>query len=280
MKVLSFDVGIKNLAYCLIDIQKDNMISIIKWNVIDLSVVNTPQYKCHYPNCISNPSFSYNDTYLCKKHAREKKAIYLKDIFPLKSISSRPICILREKCQQLNLLHEQSETKLKKKDYIQKLQKYINEKCLVPCSTKNANEISLIDIGKRIMEYFDTLLQNQNIDIVLIENQISPIANRMKCIQGMISQYFIMKHISKIEFVSSINKLKYFIQHKLTYKERKKESIQIMLSLFHKDNFFSNDHKKWEDYFLNNKKKDDLADSFLQIIPYLIEKYKFNLNIQ
>ena len=31
-----------------------------------------------------------------------------------------------------------------------------------------------------------------DIDLILIENQISPIANRMNCLQGMIMQYFIM----------------------------------------------------------------------------------------
>ena len=46
------------------------------------------------------------------------------------------------------------------------------------------------------------------LDVVIIENQISTIASRMKTLQGMISQYFIMKGIPSIEFISSINKLK------------------------------------------------------------------------
>ena len=33
----------------------------------------------------------------------------------------------------------------------------------------------------------------ESITHVFIENQISPIANRMKTIQGMLAQYFIMK---------------------------------------------------------------------------------------
>ena len=35
MKVLSIDVGMKNLAYCFFDI-KDNNYKIIDWDVIDL----------------------------------------------------------------------------------------------------------------------------------------------------------------------------------------------------------------------------------------------------
>ena len=46
---------------------------------------------------------------------------------------------------------------------------------------------------------------------VVIENQLSPIANRMKTIQGMLAQYFIMidENID-IQFISSSNKLKQF----------------------------------------------------------------------
>ena len=33
--ILSFDIGIKNLAYCLIN-QDDNEINIIRWDIINL----------------------------------------------------------------------------------------------------------------------------------------------------------------------------------------------------------------------------------------------------
>ena len=38
MKILSFDVGIKNLAYCLFSINNcnDKMLKILKWDVINL----------------------------------------------------------------------------------------------------------------------------------------------------------------------------------------------------------------------------------------------------
>ena len=60
-----------------------------------------------------------------------------------------------------------------------------------------------------------------DIDRVIIENQISPIANRMKTVQGMLSQYFLMSNDKlDIEFISSINKLKDDDIHE-TYAERK-----------------------------------------------------------
>ena len=45
------------------------------------------------------------------------------------------------------------------------------------------------------------LIENQTPTHVIIENQISPIANRMKTIQGMITQYFIMKNIYNVEYI-------------------------------------------------------------------------------
>jgi hypothetical protein len=48
------------------------------------------------------------------------------------------------------------------------------------------------------------------IDTVVIENQISPIANRMKTVQGMITQYFLMRGVDKrrIIYFSAVQKLK------------------------------------------------------------------------
>ena len=46
--------------------------------------------------------------------------------------------------------------------------------------------------------------------MVLIENQIGPIALRMKTLQGMIMQHFIERGIPLIEEISATNKLKEF----------------------------------------------------------------------
>jgi hypothetical protein len=54
------------------------------------------------------------------------------------------------------------------------------------------------------------LFDNYELDYIIIENQISTIATRMKSIQCMLSQFFIIKHpYSQIEFISSTNKLKF-----------------------------------------------------------------------
>ena len=91
----------------------------------------------------------------------------------------------------------------------------------------------------------------------------------MKTLQGMISQYFIMRNENiKIEYVSSQNKLKEFAESskKLTYKDRKLKGIEICLNLL------NGQEESFTKLFQNHKKKDDLADSYLQGIWYLRNK--------
>jgi len=67
------------------------------------------------------------------------------------------------------------------------------------CATKviqpvSANDMDLINIGKTL----STMLTNRltcinDIDTVLIENQISTIASRMKCVQGMVAQFLLKR---------------------------------------------------------------------------------------
>jgi hypothetical protein len=92
----------------------------------------------------------------------------------------------------------------------------------------------------------------------------------MKTIQGMISQYFIMRnHNIKIEFISASNKLKDFLPaEKIDYKQRKQLGIKTCLELICSDFRF----KEWEDVFKKHNKKDDLSDCFLQGMWYIKNK--------
>ena len=164
----------------------------------------------------------------------------------------------------------------KKNELIELLTEFSKNNCLDIVSQKNASKSNLITIGKNIQTKFDIIFGNDvsTIDIVVIENQIGPIANKMKTIQGMLAQYFIMKtngHID-IEFISATNKLKDFLsmdkQDKMSYKDRKKLGIQTCL------NFVGTDHrfKEWDDFVKQHSKKDDLSDCFLQGMWYLKNK--------
>jgi len=134
-----------------------------------------------------------------------------------------------------------------------------------------AHDLDLITYGRNLMKHLDILLTSINgpIDMMIVENQISTLASRMKTLQGMITQYFIMKNVPQIEFISASCKLKLFTDSALdissfidasTYSDRKKSGISICRSL----GAGGVPYATWMPMFEKHKKKDDLADCFLQ----------------
>ena len=93
-----------------------------------------------------------------------------------------------------------------------------------------------------------------------------------------IRDFTYINDVTKIIEVSSSNKLKDFLNgKKTTYAERKKISIQITRDLLNKNNSIS----KWMETFNKSKKKDDLADCFLQGLWYIKHKIKvYNIKCQ
>jgi hypothetical protein len=196
MLLLSIDVGITNMAFCILD-----GTSIVDWKVIDLQ--SHEKHSCS--KCKNKASVCDEGTYFCKRHAPTANGEVLPD-------------------------------------------------------RRHSQSISLIEIGKCINRYFDEYFLKYTFTNVAIENQIGPIATRMKTIQGMIAQYFIIKQPGAIiEFVSSSNKLK-GIGKKLSYAERKKLGIEHCIKFLNE----TQQNAEITAMFLSSKKKDDLADSLLQ----------------
>ena len=83
MKIVSFDVGIKNLAVCVINIESQK-INIVYWDVINL--IDDIICECMMTNkngkkCKNMSKFIYNtSTYLCKKHVKDKDDSEIKKI--------------------------------------------------------------------------------------------------------------------------------------------------------------------------------------------------------
>lgn len=137
-----------------------------------------------------------------------------------------------------------------------------------------AHDLDLITYGRNLMKHLDILLSSIDgpIDMMIVENQISTLASRMKTLQGMITQYFIMKDVPEIEFISASCKLKLFTDSALdissfvdasTYSDRKKSGISICRSLGAGASH-NTPYATWMPMFEKHKKKDDLADCFLQ----------------
>jgi len=282
VRVLSIDVGIKNLAFCLFEKGENSThFNIIKWDVVNLSQEDEiPKCVCIDKNNICNKPAKYemNESYFCLKHS--KKQNYQIPTAELKQsfINKQKIQKLIDIADKYNILYEKP---IKKNDLIFKINDYISNKCFKEISKTNSSQVDLITIGRNIKTKFNKYFSNDyKINYVLIENQISPIANRMKTIQGMIAQYFIMNNNSEhIEFISSINKLKDNKNNNKEnkenkekpdndYKSRKKQGITKCLEFLTSDHRF-NDQLE---FFNNHKKKDDLSDCFLQGLWYISNK--------
>ena len=281
MKILSIDVGIKNLSFCLFEIQnmndKSNNLKILKWDIVDLS--EKTESKCIEidKNGLCNKPAKYikEGNCYCLKHS--KKHNYLQ---PTQELTSS--YLNKQKIQNIIDIADKYKIKYenppKKSFLIGLLTEFSNTNCYTEIAKTNASKIDLVTIGKNIQHKFDNYLGEDlsTINSIIIENQIGPIANKMKTIQGMISQYFIMKNNNIIiEFISAANKLKDFLpkdnKEKTDYKQRKKLGIQTCLEIINTDFRF----KEWENLINKHTKKDDLSDCFLQGMWYI--KHKVSL---
>ena len=272
MKVVSIDVGIKNMAYCVLSStmeQEQPKPKVEIWDVINVAE-ETPS-KCIRCTKPAPAKFKKNKIFYCLKHAKGEKQYTI----PTSELTHAHIN--KQKIAQLIILAEKYKIKydkehMKKPDLVSLIHKYIDDTCFEKATEVNASNVDLITVGRNIQKKFDAVfhLISHEITHVIIENQISPIANRMKTIQGMVAQYFIMKNPSiLLEFISSSNKLKTVATEdtddETTYASRKKKGVLMCLELL-------KDDKSMTDYVTSHKKKDDLADAFLQGIWYMDKK--------
>jgi len=280
MKLFSIDVGIKNLSFCLFEVSAGNeeltnkQIKILKWDNIDLSEKN--ETKCIEIDknglCDKPAKFIKESNCYCLKHSKIHN--FLQPIVEL-----NPTFLAKQKIQNLIDLADKYNIKYelpaRKNCLIEKLIEFSTTNCYSAIDKTNATKVDLVTIGKNIQHKLDEILSDHlaTFSTIIIENQIGPIANKMKTIQGMLAQYFIMKNNNiQIEFISASNKLKDFIkknpEEKIDYKQRKKLGIKTCLEIINTDFRF----KEWDSFVNKHKKKDDLSDCFLQGMWYI--KYK------
>jgi len=299
MRLISFDVGIKNMSYCIFDIS-GSRVNISNWGILNLLNETTEKPTCNgmcKPKtkrdtakiCGRVAKYSKGELIFCEKHAKMSE-------FMLPTKECSPISLKKLKIDDLKQMIQRHSVPIgsgvsSKKDLMDTLNSYFSNRCLeniVNKKGKNSSEIDLIMIGRNMKLRLDEIPDISSVTHVIIENQISPIANRMKTIQGMLAQYFIMTNPGiHIEFISSANKLSELKKTKKTgegiaavaatqneiYKEHKKDSVTLCSQILDKNAGFS----EWKYVLENRKKIDDLADAFLQGVWYLRNKVKVDI---
>ena len=160
---------------------------------------------------------------------------------------------------------------------------------------EKVKSINIDELSKRLYIKLSEVFKDKEFDIVLLENQ--PVLKNpvMKSVQMLIYGFFLyqktnlIKNIKLIKLINASNKLKIGLllnnefkelkknidnkdyNTKLKYSINKKKAIDY--TLLYLNYLKLNNYKE---FFNLHKKKDDLADSFLQSIYYI---EKFNLII-
>ncbi len=263
ISMLSIDVGIKNLSFCFFVNG-----SIKLWDNIDL----TEKHDTYCCECSKKAKYIHkNDNCIkgyCLQHAKKQKdcLMFIKELSE-SHLKKQKINVLHELCDKYKLTYTSS---FKKQQFIDVLLEYSKANFLQEVEKTNASKVDLSIIAENIMYKYNSIFtQDMHISHVIIENQIGPLANKMKTIQGMLVQYFVMRsptNIPLVEFISASNKLKEFtpLGKKLDYKARKKLSVEVCSNLL--------DGTEWKDYMISHSKKDDLCDCYLQGLWYLKNK--------
>ena len=219
MKYLSFDVGIKNLAYCSLNEDK----KILDWGIINLN--KDPKCQCGLQKeCSKTATYQVTDIennevkYCCSTHVKKYK-----------------------KKKKLN------------------------------------SNYDMFKISQILVEELNSKTDFLNHEIICIENQPALKNPTMKSIQMILYSYFIIEGVCKdpicsnVQMINARNKLKVYKGPEVECKFTDKYKRNKYLSVEYTKNMILEEDQKFIDLFSESKKKDDLADAFLQGI-YFIEK--------
>lgn len=307
--ILSWDVGIKNLAFCVIEknIATDDF-KILKWGVINL---NDDQQKCQFElrtgsvcqdaakYCVYHKDkiqlFKENAiSFACSKHKDKMipECKKIEDTFPkvkktkktenIQSNNIYPKCCICENNSTMIL----TDTNYCWCDehYQKKGLSFVKKVASKKISSQTCSKQPIQSLAEKLFEKLDVEFKNfGEISEVLIENQPTLKNPKMKTISSILYSYFIVRgiidnnltksKITEVKFVSPSNKLKVNSKNTNTLLKTEKD----------KDN--SNVYKmtknlgvKYCKALINSndneildkvKKKDDMCDAFLQGFQYL-----------
>lgn len=233
MLILSFDVGIKNLAYCLLEYDPNKKTKLIrKWDIINLSYYDCP-----------DPDINYL----------------------LGNYKSMRINELKESMSKYKL-----PTGQKKPELLRTLEKYLIQKGYLK-KKMSIQDTGLVMVSKLdqltfLKEAQLVLIENQPSLKNPVMKSVQMLLYSYFLIRGMVD----LKQVSDIKLISASNKLKKcnsiekFKDRSKSYKDRKKLAIDYCYYLLEEL-----EPIEQKNYFSGNCKKDDLADCYLQAMYYL-----------
>lgn len=240
-KVIAWDIGLKNLSYCILEKGGDGPLtkhnySVIDWEVIDLYPEDNKNYKCKSLTkknsiCGKQAKYYYKDNFYCKKHSSKDS----KEIKNKKTKNKNPFEYALRIKKELDKKPE-----LCNVNYVL----IENQPALVNPIMKTVQVIILSYFSFKYTHDSPYIVQNINAKRKekLPENDIDWETSKYK-----------EEYIKRIENIGS------------KYTKRK-------LLCFYYAKMCLEPSPEMQDFLLNHKKKDDLTDSFLMCTEWFLRK--------
>jgi hypothetical protein len=294
MRIVSLDIGIKNLAYCMGDYNEETKeLFIEEWQIINLIEDELQaQQKCShisrnrpYKPCKHFAIFktANNQEFYCKAHKKNYK--YVEPIIlKLKEINHNYICEEEDCSKKVKYLYSSLDIikKICSSHKVNLIKFFKKNHSLKKVKTIKCKDYPINKLADKIITIMDSKYQHLlNCDKVLLELQPALAAPKMKSVSNYLSMWFRLRgkhdkvngsNINEVLYYRATNKLEFnkdnTDDNKNTYKDRKKTGIKNVNDYFDSKNDIINKEK-----FNNHKKKDDLADALLQILSYIEKRF-------
>ena len=252
MNVLCFDIGIKNLAWCLYNSDNKKILGWQNYDLINDGDVATVKemYKCIV--CNKNALYTNDTKYYCGKHT-------LKPIF--KDVSGNVL----KKMPKLDIIKEITKQTGKKEE----LFNYVKKNYSLVIEKKKSNQ-KAYDINKLHDSIRKFVLDNKKTlelaTVIGLENQPVLKNPHMKTAQNFVFSCLknILENCPHIKHIHASKKVKDKEKGDKGYKDRKLQSIEETKDFLKK----TTQEQKYIEYFNNSLKKDDLSDALLMCIKF------------
>ena len=287
MRIVSFDIGIKNLSYAVGDYDENTReLKIEEWDIINIleDEINAQQLCSHIGTnknkikCkkFANFKIANGEEFFCKTHKKNHKKYVPPNITKLKDSEERISC---QDCECNKKAKYMVNFKQLCPSHKSKIEKYYKTNfTLKKVKTIKCNKYPINKIADKMITVMDEkYIHLLNCDIVLIELQPAMTAMTMKTVSNYLSMWFRIRgkhdkingsNIQEIKYYRATNKLEFnkdnTNENKNTYTDRKKTGIDNVNEYLDYKNDIENKEK-----FNSHKKRDDMSDALLQILSYL-----------
>jgi hypothetical protein len=254
-KVLAFDIGIKNLAFCVLENGK-NVVALENCNILE----PVEQVKCS--KCTVKGTYTVNNLVFCKRHIPKTHTILPElDKKKLPLVKTLKELVKTHECENLGTSKEQCLESLSKKFAL----KYEQPK------QANASKISLEEIHDSLRKFVKEKWSHfSGATHVLLENQPVFKNPHMKSVQVLLfatlrEQFLQNNETPKYHLVHAKKKVKDAQAGDEGYAERKNKSEERLKSLFDKGDITNQQvYEEWN----KAKKKSDMADALCMCVDF------------